>query len=114
MAIRLSCCDAVSTIDDVALDSLPVSIGRGEEADVRVFDTWASRIHCVLFERNGRLWVEDRHSSNGTQVNNELVSESEVRSGDHLTVGITTFRVTFSRVPANQPVGESTGRLAQA
>jgi pSer/pThr/pTyr-binding forkhead associated (FHA) protein len=106
MAVRLTCCDAVSTIDDVALDALPASIGRGEEADVRVFDTWASRIHCVLVVREGRLWVEDRQSSNGTQLNGELVSEAEVRSGDQLTVGITTFRVTFSRVPAKQSTGD--------
>ncbi|MHC4880635.1 MAG: FHA domain-containing protein [Planctomycetota bacterium] len=112
MAVRLSCCDAVSTIDDVALDTLPVTIGRGEEADVRVFDTWASRIHCVLVERDGRLWIEDRRSSNGTRLNGEFIREAEVCSGDQLTVGITTFRVTFSRVPANQPAKESTGRFA--
>ncbi len=106
MAVRLTCCDAVSTIDDVALDALPASIGRGEEADVRVFDTWASRIHCVLVVRDGRLWVEDRQSSNGTHLNGELVKEAEIRSGDQLTVGITTFRVTFSRVPAKQSTGD--------
>lgn len=113
MAVRLSCCDAVSTIDDVALDTLPATIGRGEEADVRVFDTWASRIHCALFERDGRLWVEDRGSSNGTQLNGEFVSQAEVHSGDHLTVGITTFKVTFSRLPANQASKESTRRFAR-
>ncbi|MBI1314701.1 FHA domain-containing protein [bacterium] len=112
MAVRLSCCDAVSTIDDVALDTLPASIGRGEEADVRVFDTWASRIHCILIERDGRLWVEDRQSSNGTRLNGEFISEAEIRSGDQLTVGITTFRVTYSRVPANQLSKDSTARFA--
>ena len=112
MAVRLTCCDAVSTIDDVALDTLPVTIGRGEEADVRVFDTWASRIHCILVEREGSLWVEDRHSSNGTRLNGEFVREAEVRSGDQLTVGITTFRITFSRVPESQSATEPTGRFA--
>ncbi|MBC8288746.1 MAG: FHA domain-containing protein [Planctomycetes bacterium] len=100
MTIRLSCTDAVSTIDDVTLDSLPTTVGRGEEADVSVHDSWASRIHCQLVEQDGELWVEDNNSSNGTSLNGSTVLRNQVQSGDELTVGITTFRVIFSRLPA--------------
>lgn len=100
MSIRLSCTDAVSTVDDVTLSTLPATIGRGEEADICVHDSWASRIHCRLVERHGRLWVEDEQSSNGTRVNGGNVTAVRLQTGDELTVGITTLRVTYTHVPA--------------
>jgi pSer/pThr/pTyr-binding forkhead associated (FHA) protein len=100
MSIRLSCTDAVSTVDDITLSALPATVGRGEEADVCVHDSWASRIHCRLTERDGELWVEDENSSNGTRINGENVAAVQLQTGDELTVGITTLRVTYTRVPA--------------
>ena len=107
MTIRLTCTDAVSTIDDVTLNALPATVGRGEEADVCVHDSWASRIHCRLVEQDGELWFEDNSSSNGTSLNGEIALRSKVQSGDELTVGITTFRVLFSRLPQSSTRMES-------
>jgi pSer/pThr/pTyr-binding forkhead associated (FHA) protein len=102
MSIHLTCIDAVPSATDAILDRLPFSIGRGDEADVCIRDTWASRVHCRIIARNGRLWLEDLSSINGTLVNGVQVQNSEVRSGDQITVGITTFRVAYSRVPATR------------
>lgn len=93
------CVDAFSTLDDRHMHSLPITIGRGEDADICINDHWASRHNCRLSERDGQLWVCDLKSSNGTRVNGQLVQEQRVASGDVLTVGITSFRVTFSRLP---------------
>jgi pSer/pThr/pTyr-binding forkhead associated (FHA) protein len=100
MSIRLSCSDAVSALDDMKLPTLPATIGRGEEADVCIHDSWASRIHCRLIERDGELWVKDEKSCNGTRVNGQAVTVARIQAGDELTVGITTLRVSFNRVPA--------------
>lgn len=96
MKLILSCTDAVSTLDDIEFDRLPFTIGRGDEADVCVPDSWASRVHCRLLIQDGEIRVQDLDSSNGTQVNGEKIDDLTLQSGDHLTVGITTFRVTFS------------------
>lgn len=101
MPLHLSCTDIVSTLPDVALESLPVTIGRGEEADVCVQDNWASRIHCRLFESEGRLRVEDNQSSNGTMVNGSAVQLAVIKSGDELTIGITTLRVRYTSLPSS-------------
>ena len=45
------------------------------------------------------MWVEDNNSSNGTSLNGKTSLRTKVQSGDELTVGITTFRVLFSRLP---------------
>lgn len=112
MSVRLSCVDAVSTLDEISLTTLPATIGRGEEADVCVHDSWASRIHCTLVERDGSLWVEDGNSSNGTRLNGQDIKETQLKSGDELTVGITTFRVTFGRLPGlRQTASSAAGEL---
>lgn len=98
MSVRLACIDAAPSSGDVDLQDFPATIGRGDEASVCIRDTWASRVHCRLEVRDGELWVEDLDSVNGTLVNGELVTKQTLNSGDQLTVGITTFKVTWSRL----------------
>lgn len=102
MAIRLSCIDAVPSSSDAILTHLPITIGRGDEADLCIRDTWASRVHGRLSIRGDRLHLEDLRSSNGTMVNGVQVRESFIDRGDLITVGITTFRVAYSRLPESQ------------
>lgn len=112
MAVRLTCIDAVPSASNADVTDLPVTIGRGDEADICIRDTWSSRVHCRLEIRGGRLWLEDLGSSNGTLVNGVRMSESLIQSGDRITVGITTFRVTFSRLPAGQETRQADAMLA--
>ncbi len=99
MSVRLACVDAVPTMTEQRLDALPVTIGRGTEADLQVHDTWASRVHCCLFEEAGQLFVRDLCSSNGTRINGRVIEKSVVQSGDQLTIGITTLKVSYLRLP---------------
>lgn len=99
MKVTLTCVDAAASTGAASFSSLPITIGRGDEADLTLRDSWASRVHCRLTNCLGRLVVEDLQSSNGTRLNGQLVTRAEVRSGDRVTVGITTFRVIFSRLP---------------
>lgn len=114
MSLRFSCVDAVSTVGDLYFHSLPITIGRDEDADICINDSWASRFNCRLNQRDGQLWVRDLESSNGTRLNGENVEERLVSSGDELTIGITTFRISYSRLPnADQnPQQEPVAELA--
>ena len=99
MSVRLTCIDTVPSASDAVLTELPVTIGRGDEADICIRDTWSSRVHCRLSVRDQQLLLEDLESSNGTLVNGTPTSEARLQSGDQITIGITTFRVTYSRLP---------------
>jgi pSer/pThr/pTyr-binding forkhead associated (FHA) protein len=104
MSVRFSCVDAASTVDDLVIQSLPITIGRGEDADICVNDDWASRHNCRLIEKDGQLWVSDLKSSNGTRLNGKSIDEHKVASGDELTIGITTFKISYSRLPINTKI----------
>ena len=72
------------------------AIGRGEENDVILDDSFLSQDHARLLF-NGRGWVlEDLGSTNGTKVNGHVVSKpTAVKVGDTLEFG----RVRVKLVP---------------
>ena len=71
-----------------------LSIGRSKDADVRIDDRYASGIHARVFSREGRFFVEDMNSTNGTLLNGAtLQGEAELIDGDTVQIGDTVFRL---------------------
>lgn len=76
---------------------LPTTIGRSRENDIALPHPLVSRHHCELFELEGKLYVRDLGSLNGTFVGNKPVpEETEVLPGQLLTVGTVTFRAVYA------------------
>jgi FHA domain-containing protein len=74
-----------------------LSIGRSKDADVRIDDRYASSIHARLFSREGRHFVEDMNSTNGTELNGAaLAGEADLVDGDTIQIGDTVFRFEAS------------------
>jgi hypothetical protein len=70
-----------------------LSIGRSGESDVRIEDRYASGLHARIFSREGRTYIEDMRSTNGTLLNDaELKGEAELIDGDVVRIGDTEFR----------------------
>ena len=75
---------------------LPAVIGRGRDATLALPHALVSRAHCEVFERNGRLFVRDLESLNGTYVNNyKIVGDQPLMPGELLTIGTVTFRADY-------------------
>lgn len=71
-----------------------LSIGRSKEADVRIEDRYASSLHARVFSREGRFYVEDMNSTNGTLLNGAtLQGEAELIDGDSVQIGDTVFKL---------------------
>lgn len=70
-----------------------VTIGRSEDADVRIVDRFASGIHCRVHNRGNAYFVEDLDSTNGTYLNGgELRGEAPLGDLDEIRIGDTQFR----------------------
>ena len=80
---------------DIILDKASTTIGREEGDIVLGGDTAASRLHAqVVLDEEGRVFVEDLGSTNGTWVNQHRVGRRvELHRGDWLQVGETTFQL---------------------
>jgi hypothetical protein len=71
-----------------------LSIGRSAESDVQIEDRYASGLHARIFSREGRTYIEDMRSTNGTLLNDaQLKGEAELIDGDVVRIGDTQFRL---------------------
>ena len=68
-------------------------IGRSPECEIFLDDVTVSRNHAVLVEREGRFFVEDQGSLNGTFVNRRRIDNQELENGDEVQIG--KYRLTF-------------------
>ncbi|HEX8436390.1 GGDEF domain-containing protein [Archangium sp.] len=69
------------------------TIGRGEDNHIVVDLDNVSRRHARILRRQGRMFVEDLKSTNGTYLNDqEVTQETPLRSGDRIQVGGSIFK----------------------
>lgn len=69
-----------------------VSIGRGIDNSVILNSDSISRRHAGIEIRAGGYYLIDRHSTNGTYVNDELVQDCQLRRGDQIKIGDTILK----------------------
>jgi len=64
-------------------------LGRSSSCEIAISDPALSRNHCLFELREGRLFITDLASANGTAVNGtELGADSvELKPGDEILVG---------------------------
>ncbi len=81
-----------------ALDGTEHVVGRGTEADLWVEDAGVSRRHArITCRSDGRYFVEDLGSTNGTFLSNQRIDVVEIRPGDRIQLGphvILRFAIT--------------------
>ncbi len=85
-----------------ALGKRKVVIGREEGVDIQILDAGISRRHAlVISEGQGRYFVEDAGSRNGTFANNHRVDKRQpLQDGDKIQIGVMTIlKFTFNDAP---------------
>ena len=73
-----------------------ITIGRGTDADVRLADKLASRIHCGISYKDGNYFLRDFDSRNGTLVNDNSIEVCRINPGDRIRVGDMVLTVEAS------------------
>ncbi len=67
-------------------------LGRGDRAEVRLEDPFASSRHARVYRQGGAVVLEDLDSTNGTYLNEELLdSPRPLHPGDHVRIGDSEF-----------------------
>lgn len=94
-------------------------IGRDPQCQLRPASSLISKRHCALIQRDGKVFIRDFGSTNGTFVNDEPVEgERELHNDDLLKVGPIEFTVRLLKpalspgkptpAPATRPAGQPT------
>jgi predicted component of type VI protein secretion system len=81
-------------------------IGRDPQCHLRPASPMISKRHCAIIQRDGKIFIRDFDSTNGTLVNDQAVKgEIELHHDDQLKVGPLLFAV---RLEASPPVNRPT------
>lgn len=75
-------------------------MGRGATCDITVPDEKMSEKHITILyrEAEGRVWMKDEMSTNGTYINGRFADDKvEINTNDVIQAGNSTF--LFFRVP---------------
>ncbi len=82
----------------------PFRIGRREGFDLCLVSPNVSGLHAEILEEDGKLWLYDLNSTNGTFVNDERVDvKTLLEDSDTVVFGNRTFRVILA--DAGSPAG---------
>jgi pSer/pThr/pTyr-binding forkhead associated (FHA) protein len=85
---------ALASGEELAIDSVPVTVGRGSQNDLAIEDDeFASARHVRFEPRRDGVWVQDLGSTNGTFVNGIRIDGARrLVPGDVVRVGETELR----------------------
>ena len=67
-------------------------LGRGDRAEIRLDDPFASSRHARVYRQGNILVIEDLRSTNGTYLNEELLQTPRpLHPGDRIRIGDCEF-----------------------
>jgi FHA domain len=69
-----------------------IVLGRGDEAEIRLEDPFASAKHARIYQQADVIAIEDLGSTNGTYLNEELLQSTRpLHPGDRVRIGDSEF-----------------------
>lgn len=120
MDVILKVLEGAKTGAKIAVKKSEFIIGRSQKCHLCAGSSAISRQHCAITRQDNRVTVKDMGSRNGTLVNgNKIDGETELTSGDEITVGPLKFLVTISpginnvKKPEVKSVAEAVVRAAE-
>jgi predicted component of type VI protein secretion system len=90
-------------------------VGRDPECHLRPASPMISKRHCALIQKEGKVYIKDFGSTNGSFVNDQPVQNAVVQlnNGDRLKIGPLLFEVRLE-VEADAPTDQKTPAPKQA
>jgi pSer/pThr/pTyr-binding forkhead associated (FHA) protein len=101
-----------STMVRAPLEKETLTIGRAESVDLQIDSTRVSREHARIVLQDGKYFLHDSDSTNGTHVNGQLIDQIELADGDVIVVADT--EITFLTRSTKQLRNMATQPLARA
>lgn len=76
-----------------SVSNMPLTVGRGEKADLRLDYPGVSRVHCRLEAVGSLVRLSDIGSKNGVRLNGKRIDHEDLSDGDEIQIGTISVRV---------------------
>lgn len=95
----------------VAIDADNTRLGRGDQNDIVIPEPRVSGTHAEIFRSDGNFFIRDLDSTNGTFVNANPVTETQLQEGDRIELGdiALLFQINIPGEKALQQFNNSPG-----
>lgn len=80
------------------------TIGRSEECSIQLTDGGVSRTHAEVLLENGKWWIADKQSSNGTFLNGNKIEHVEIKNAVSIELGNNGPILLFTLEESEEPV----------
>lgn len=79
--------------ENYVLDMDKIKIGRTKKCDIQIADPFLSSEHVQLLFQNGKYYIEDLNSTNGTFLNGNRITgkPAALKNGDMISIGQLDF-----------------------
>jgi pSer/pThr/pTyr-binding forkhead associated (FHA) protein len=118
MKLNLMVADGVNKGKLIPITKTQFLVGRDATCHLRPASPAVSKRHCAVVVREGKVFVRDLKSTNGTIVNDQPVAgEIEVKDGDKLQIGPLNLVIRIERraaAPAPAPAAKKPKARGQA
>jgi pSer/pThr/pTyr-binding forkhead associated (FHA) protein len=84
----------------VETDKDVVTIGRNEANDIQIDNLSVSKHHAKIFKQDDKYIIEDLKSTNGTYLNEKIISRVELHDKELITIGKHTLEINLNRKAA--------------
>ncbi len=82
-------------IKNIKVGAVGCVVGRNAECEITIKDETVSAFHAEIKIKNGRYFITDLDSTNGTFVNGYRINESELKSHDLIKVGTALLKIKY-------------------
>lgn len=89
--LKLLVTDAEGRVDEYTIRQKS-TIGRHQDNDIVIDTPRISRFHAEVIDRNGRWYIRDLESMNGTKINHRKIELAPINAGDVVSIGGATIR----------------------
>jgi len=98
MAILIIVTTPDGTITQKTVSKKPISIGRAENCTLEINDSLCSTNHCEIYLENNFAVIKDLNSTNGTYLNESIVSGARIFVKDEIRIGKTNIRLVEEKM----------------
>jgi pSer/pThr/pTyr-binding forkhead associated (FHA) protein len=81
----------------IETDKESITIGRNAANDIQIDNLSVSKKHAKISKIAGNYHVEDLNSTNGTYLNEKMISIDGLKDKDVITVGKHTLEILFEK-----------------